>query len=123
MKITTKLLNGAAVSVVSLACAAAYAQSPSRVGFERSSQVQYSDLNLSQHRDVAKLYTRILFAADQVCGPRSLTGIHYKWADYTSCYNDTVAQTVARVGNSSLSVYFQQQSPQLVSANLSVARQ
>jgi UrcA family protein len=123
MKISAKLLEGAAVSVLSLACGAAYAQSPATVGFERSSPVQYSDLNLNQQRDVAKLYARITFAADQVCGPRSLSGIHYKWADYMSCYNDTVAEAVARVGHPSLSAYFQQQSPQPVSRRISVARE
>ena len=122
MKITAKLLEGAAVSVMALACGTAYAQSPSTVGFERSSLVHYSDLNLNQQRDVAKLYTRITYAADQVCGPRSLSGIHYKWADYTSCYNDTVAEAVARIDHPSLSAYFQQQSLQPDSRRISVAQ-
>jgi len=123
MRIVGNLLTTAAVSVIGLACAAAYADSPSPVGFERSSQLHYSDLNLNRPQDVARLYSRITVTADQLCGPRTLTGIHYKWADYSSCYNDTVAQTVARVGVPSLTTYFRQQSPQPASQEIAVARQ
>ena len=123
MRITAKLLKGTTASVVFLACGTAYAQSPSAVGFQRSSPVHYSDLNLDRPQDVARLYTRISLAADKLCGPRSLTGIHYKWADYTSCYKDTVAQAVARVDRPALSAYFRQQSPEPVSREVSVAQQ
>ena len=60
-------------------------------GASRSLHVSYHDLDLNRQQDVARLYMRIATSADQLCGPRSLTGIHYKWAEYTSCYNDTVA--------------------------------
>ena len=123
MRITGTLLKGTAVSVIALACAAAYADSPSTVGFQRSSLVHYSDLNLNQPRDVVRLYTRITVAADKLCGPRSLTGAYYKAADYASCYSDTVAQAVARVDNPSLSAYLRQRSPEPASREISIARQ
>jgi UrcA family protein len=123
MKITTKLLAGAAVAVISLACGAAYADSTSAVGFQRSSLVHYSDLNLNRPRDVARLYVRITMAADKLCGPRSLTGAYYKAADYASCYSDTVAQAVARVDDPSLSAYLRQRSPEPASREISIARQ
>jgi UrcA family protein len=123
MRITGKVLMATAVSVAGLARAVAHADSPPSVGFERSSLVRYNDLDLNRPKDVATLYRRITGSADKVCGPSSLTGIHYKWAEYTSCYNDTVAQTVARINHPSLSAYFQQQSPQPVAREMSIARQ
>jgi UrcA family protein len=123
MRITGKLLTGAAVSVISLACGAAYADSPPAVGFPHSSLVRYSDLNLNRPQDVARLYARITFAADKLCGPRSLTGSYYKWADYQSCYSDAIAQAVARVDQPSLSAYSRQRSPQPVSREISIAQQ
>lgn len=115
-------LKATAVSALGIACAAAYADSPPSVGFQRSSLVQYSDLNLNQQQDVARLYARITTAADRLCGPRSLTGIHYKWAEYASCFNDTVAQAVIKVDHPSLSVYFRQHAPESVALDNSIAR-
>jgi UrcA family protein len=123
MKITGKLLTGAALSIISLVCGAAHADSPSAVGFPHSSLVHYSDLNLNRPRDVARLYARITLAADKLCGPRSLTGSYYKRADYESCYSDAVAQAVARVDQPSLSAYFRQRSPEPVSREISIAQQ
>src|SRR5579862_3459784 len=122
MKITRELLTGIAVSVLSLGCAAAFADSPP-AGFEHSSLVHYSDLNLNQQQDVARLYTRIQLAADHLCGPRSLTGINYKWADYQSCYSDTIAQAVARVGQPLLSAYARQRSSEPAPREIAIARQ
>jgi UrcA family protein len=121
MSISGNFLKATAVSVIGIACTAAHADSPSSVGFQRSSLVHYSDLDLNRQQDVAKLYTRITAAADQLCGPRSLTGIHYKWTDYARCYNATVAQTVAKVDRPTLSAYFQQHSLESVSGETSIA--
>jgi UrcA family protein len=104
-----------------IACMAAHAESPPLGGFQRASLVQYGDLNLSQQKDVARLYTRITTAADQLCGPRSLTGIHYKWSQYADCFNDTVAQAVSRVHHPALSAYFRQHAPVSVALGNSVA--
>jgi UrcA family protein len=123
MTIVGKLIAGTAMSVILLASFAAWADSPPTVGFQHSSVVSFSDLNLNQPRDVAKLYGRITLAADKLCGPRSLTGSHYKSADYASCYADTVAQAVARVDQPSLSAYFRQRWPEPISREISIAQQ
>jgi UrcA family protein len=102
MAIARKLLAGAAVSFISLACASAYAD------FPNSSIVHYKDLDLNRPHDVAKLYNRIAIAADRVCGPRSLTGSNYKIADYESCYSDAIAQAVAHIDQASVTNYYRQ---------------
>jgi UrcA family protein len=117
MAISGKLLGGVVVSVISLACAAAYADSP------RSSTVHYKDLNLDRPQDVARLYNRITVAADRVCGPRSLTGSHYKTADYESCYADAVAQAVAHVDHAAVTSYYRQRWADPISPKATIAQQ
>jgi UrcA family protein len=112
---------GAAVAVVSLAGAAAYADtvpanpSPLRV-------VRYKDLNLDQPRDVARLFSRISSAADGVCGPRSYGG-YPETAAHASCCHDAVARAVARVDHPALTAYFQQRTADSPSGKLTIARQ
>jgi len=108
MAIAHKLL-GAAVSVLSLACAAAYADTTSEL-LSRSESVRFNDLNLNQPRDLARLFDRVSSAADRLCGPRSFAGHYNKTADYESCYSDTVAHAVARIDRPSVTAYFQQRS-------------
>jgi UrcA family protein len=110
MTIAAKLLRGAALSAISLACAAAYADPPSVES--HSSVVYYKGFNLNQPRDVARLYYRITSAADRVCGPRSLTGSYYKSADYQACYADAVAQAVGSVDHPMLTAYYRQRWPE-----------
>lgn len=121
MAIIGKLLTGAAVSVISLACAGAYANSPPVES--HSSTVHFQDLNLNRQHDVAKLYNRITVAADRVCGPRSLTGSHYKTADYQSCYADAVAQAVAHVDRAAVTSYYRQRWADPISPKASIAQQ
>ena len=116
----TKLLRVAPIAVLSLACAAAYADSAT-VEFQQASAVRFSDLNLSRPSDVARLYQRIATAADKLCGPRSLTGAYSKSAIYQSCYSDTVAQAVARVNRAPLTAYYEERM-QPTSRELAIAR-
>jgi UrcA family protein len=114
MAIAHKLL-GAAVSVLSLACAAAHADSTlysvsTRLIGSHSEVVHFSDLNLDQVRDVARLFNRIALAADRVCGPRSFGGYYIKTADYESCNSDAIARAVAHIDRPSVTTYFQQRS-------------
>jgi UrcA family protein len=108
MAIARNLL-GAAVSMLSLACAAAYADTPPRIGSPLE-LVRFNDLNLDQPRDVARLFNRVSSAADKVCGSRSFAGHYNKLADYEICYKDTVASTVAHIDRPSVTAYFQQHS-------------
>lgn len=98
---------GAAVSVLSLACTAAYADT---IPLNRSHfrVVSYNDLNLDQPRDVARLFNRINSAADKVCGPRSFGGFPNTTADYESCFSDAIARAVAHIDRPSVTAYFQQ---------------
>jgi UrcA family protein len=121
MAIAGKLLTGVAVSVISLAYAAAYADSPQIQ--THASIVHFRDLNLNRPHDVARLYKRITVAADRVCGPRTLTGSNYTVADYESCYADAVAQAVAHVDNASFTGYYRQRWVEPASPKASVARQ
>jgi UrcA family protein len=116
MAIAHKLL-GAAASVLSLTCAAAYADTAPLIG-PRSQVVRFSDLNLGQPRDVARLFNRITLAADRVCGSRSFAGFYNKSADYESCYSDTIARVVAQIDRPSVTAYFQQRSSDRASRKL-----
>jgi UrcA family protein len=115
-------LTAALVSAIGITCSVAYADSINGDGFQHSSVVRYGDLDLNRQQDVGKLYLRITWSADQVCGPRTLTGINYKLADYNRCYNDTVAQTVASVGHPALTSYFRQHSSEPVLSQVSMSR-
>jgi UrcA family protein len=121
MAISGKLLIGVAVSAISLVYTAAYADSPQIQ--THTSIVHFRDLNLNRPQDVARLYNRITVAADRVCGPRTLTGSHYKVADYESCYADAVAQAVAHVDNASVTGYYRQRWAEPFSPKASVANQ
>ena len=104
-------LLGAAVSALSLACAAANADTPPLLGSTSTLQlVRFNDLNLDQPRDVARLFNRVSSAADKVCGTRSFAGHYNKIADYEICYKDAVASAVAHIDRPSVTAYFQQRS-------------
>jgi UrcA family protein len=107
MTISGRILVGAVVSVISLGYAAAYADSAPAVA------VRFGDLNLSQPRDLARLYSRITAAANETCGPRSFGRFELATADYKSCYSDTVANAVANIARPSVTAYFKERSAEL----------
>jgi UrcA family protein len=112
MPIAHKLL-GAAVSILSLTCAAAYADTTPYaetmlVIGSHSQVVRFNDLNLDQLRDLARLFNRVSSAADGVCGPRSFAGHYNKTADYEICYSDAIARAVSHIDRPSVTAYFQQ---------------
>lgn len=113
---------GATVSALSLACAAAYADS-TPLSEPHTSVVHFKDLNLDQPRDVARLYNRISFAADRVCGPRSYGGYSIKAANYQACYSDVIARAVAQINRPSVKAYFDERSAEATSHQLRVAQQ
>jgi UrcA family protein len=111
---------GAAVAVLSLACAAAYADSAPNTDAigSHARVVRFNDLNLDQPRDLVRLFNRVSSAADRVCGSRSFAGSYNKTADYESCYSDAIARAVAHIDRPSVTAYFRQRSPDWVSRNL-----
>jgi UrcA family protein len=102
-------LLGAAVAVLSLSCAAAYADTPPLIG-STSQLVRLDDLNLDQSSDVPRLFNRVSSAADKVCGTRSFASHYNKIAAYEICYRDTVANVVGQIDRPSVTAYFQQRS-------------
>ncbi|HEY2590065.1 MAG TPA: UrcA family protein [Steroidobacteraceae bacterium] len=103
------LLCSVSAAAVSVAAAPIYAGSPQTGELRHSTAVHFSSSSFERPRDVAKLYSRIAYAADQVCGPRALTGFHYTSPGYSSCYAHAVAQAIARVDEPQLTAYYQEQ--------------
>jgi UrcA family protein len=102
-------LLGAAVAVLSLSYAVAYADTPPLIG-STSQLVRLDDLNLDQSSDVPRLFNRVSSAADKVCGTRSFASHYNKIAAYEICYRDTVANVVGQIDRPSVTAYFQQRS-------------
>ena len=126
MDVTRKLI-AVAVSALSLATAAAHADSapnsaPPLLTDSHELVVRFSDLNLDQPRDVARLYIRVSSAAENVCGPRSMGG-YFPTAGYVACYSDAVNRAVARIDRPSVSAYFRQRGAAVASRKLTFAQQ
>jgi UrcA family protein len=112
---------GAAVAVLSLAAAAAYADTTS-VNHSPTQVVRYKDLNLDHPRDVARLFSRISSAADRACGPSSFGG-YPKSTVYQNCYSDAVARAVERVDQPALTAYFERRSSEPAFRTFTIAKQ
>ena len=102
-----------ALKATMLACIAAVASStvvystPARTeDLRHSAAVYFSDLNFNQPGDVAALYQRITYAADQVCGPRATTGSYSTSPGYARCYAKAVEDAVARVNRPELAAFY-----------------
>lgn len=72
-----------------------------------SVSVSYADLNLSSTAGAQALYARLADAAEQVCGgeprPESLREIaRYEQANFESCYEQALADAVAKVDSARL---------------------
>jgi UrcA family protein len=106
----TRTLIGAVVALLICGAEAAlFAADASAAELPHSISVRYADLNLERQADVATLYRRITGAAEDICGPRLLTGSHLPQPGYQRCSTDAVAHAVARVDSRALSAYHQQQ--------------
>jgi UrcA family protein len=106
----TRTLIGAVVALLICGAEAAlFAVDASAAELPQSISVRYADLTLDRQADAATLYRRIAAAAEEICGPRLLTGSHLPLPGYQHCFSDAVAQAVARVDRPALSAYHQQQ--------------
>lgn len=103
------LLCSIAASAASIASAALYAGTPSVDQIQHSTAVHFSSSSFDRPSTVAALYHRIAYAADQVCGPRTLTGSYATTPGYRRCYADAVARAIARVDQPQLTAYYQEQ--------------
>jgi len=66
--------------------------------------VKYGDLNLDSKAGVASLHARLKTAAKSVCSPLDSRVLGLR-DHYERCVTDAVSQSVASVGNSSLSQF------------------
>ena len=93
------LLPAIALGVAGIATAA------TRVAPEVPSVVvQYGDLNLNTQAGILKLHARLRGAAQNVCSPLN-SRVLGLLEQYESCVNAALAQSVADVGNESLSKF------------------
>jgi UrcA family protein len=76
------------------------------------------DLDLNRPKDMARLYQRIVSAADRLCGPRSVGGMPGKSIDYVNCYDTAVNRAVENIGRPSVTAYFQQRNTDSTSRSL-----
>jgi UrcA family protein len=104
----TRTLIGAALALLICGAEAALFATAASAAEVHSISVRYADLDLDRPADVARLYGRIRAAADNVCGPRVLTGSYVPQPHYQRCFADAVTQAVARVDRPALSAYHQQ---------------
>ena len=105
------LLCGLAASSLAVASTGLYAAGLPDIQIDNM-VVHTAGFDLNRPADVAKLYRNLRFAADQVCGPRNITGFYYTWSGYTNCVSSAMSQGVAAIHNASLTAYYQQQASQ-----------
>jgi UrcA family protein len=86
-----------------------YAEPDSAFEMRHSTSVRVEKVNFDRRDEVAALYQRIIYAADQVCGPRTMTGFYYTSPGYIRCYNKAADEAVARVNRPELTAYYQEQ--------------
>jgi UrcA family protein len=72
----------------------------------RSTTVPVGDLNLNSAQGVKALYRRISSAAEQVCGPASMSGSRLVEPDYTACVTRAVTEAFAKIGRPELSAQY-----------------
>jgi UrcA family protein len=100
------------IMLLCLAAAASttvYAEPDSAFEMRHSTTVRVEKVNFDRRDEVAALYQRITYAADQVCGPRTMTGFYYTSPGYIRCYNKAADEAVARVNRPELTAYYQEQ--------------
>jgi UrcA family protein len=67
--------------------------------------VSFADLDLTKPQGTAILYRRIRNAAQAVCGPVDIA-LQEERAYWTRCVDESIANAVAKVGNTSLTAYY-----------------
>ncbi len=68
-------------------------------------RVKVGDLDLSHAAGVAILYQRLQFAAQEVCGPSSVTGSRLGVSAHQACVNDAVENAVQQLNRPALTAY------------------
>ncbi len=97
------------LSITAVAATAVYATPAPADDLRHSTAVYFSDLNFNRPGDVAAVYARITYAANQVCGPRATTGSYYTAPGYMRCYSQAVDRAIARVNRPELTAFYREQ--------------
>jgi UrcA family protein len=90
------------------AAATAYAEPEPNFGMQDSTTISVKKVNFNRPDEVAALYRRITYAADQVCGPHTVPGFHFDSPKYTRCYDKAVDAAVASLDRPELTAYYQE---------------
>jgi UrcA family protein len=90
------------------AVATAYAEPEPNFGMQDSTTISVKKVNFNRPDEVAALYRRITYAADQVCGPHTLPGFHFDSPKYTRCYDKAVDFAVGSLDRPQLTAYYQE---------------
>lgn len=99
IRVISSVSLAAAVSRVPAATADASAELP-------AIRVHFDDLNLASPRAVAALYKRIVYAAENVCGPSLATGSMIPLDSYIDCRKKAIADAVAKIDRVNLTRYY-----------------
>jgi UrcA family protein len=104
MTIRYSNLRCALATVALLAISTQLAAAPGKPAWdEPHTVVRFGDLDLTQEKDVAKLYSRIRRAARFVCGDHaSYVG---RFGDWLRCYNETIEDTVQQINRPTLTAF------------------
>jgi len=98
-------LVSAAISMLALAGAPTITHA-APVTDVQSRVVRFDDLNLSTSAGIQALYSRIRSAAQEVCGPETVSGTRLASSAWRDCVSTAVYQAVRSVHSPSLSAYF-----------------
>ncbi|MDY6948194.1 MAG: UrcA family protein [Pseudomonadota bacterium] len=106
---TLRLARNVALSaVVALTCgvAAHAGAAPNEISAHRA-VIGYSDLDLSQHADVRRLYSRLQRASDEVCSQYRFSRDLRTKRQYSSCYQDSLSRAVDSVGHAAVKAMYE----------------
>jgi UrcA family protein len=90
------------------AAATVYAEPEQNFGMQDSTAISVKKVNFNRPDEVAALYRRITYAADRVCGPRTVPGFHFDSPKYSRCYDKAVDAAVANLDRPELTAYYQE---------------
>lgn len=93
-----------ALALVCSFAAAACASAPSSRDDPPHMTVKFADLNLSTREGIDTLYKRIRGAARAVCDESESNSKRFQTGSWGVCYNTAIADAVAKVNNSQLTL-------------------
>jgi len=120
-------VSGIALTALAAAClglmlSPARAANPDPAYAPVSQLVRYSDLNLSSHQGVARLYQRIEAAARYVCGSDSGSRSLTDWSQARACAETSASRAVATIDNAALTAFYTKETGRLIDRRALLAK-